>query len=262
MDHHMSAGHGMLILGTENGIYLLHLAMRGMAAHQFQLVLKVDLEADPATSIGDRSFIGTDINFQNSSANQIYLRDRGHPQNNVDVYTFRPGQSFPLAELVAGERTDFRGDFVRGHFERDHAPPNILKNVSVQVKEILFAQHLQRPEADDPHPLDAGRLDFLLFGSGDEYFISHKITLHEAPTDNAFHQVFFLQEQTAQRLNFDLTRAVALIEIDGAHAAANGRLPEEGGTFPGQITELIQGVDVPLPIELEVHPEHYLEVLM
>jgi hypothetical protein len=252
----------MLVLGTENGIYLLHLAMRGMAAHRFQLILKVELEADPATSIGDRSFVGTDINIRNTSANQIYFRDRSHPDNDVEVYTFRPGQSFPLAELVAGERTDFRGDFVRGHFERDPGPPDILKNVSVQVKEILFAQALQSPEAGDPHPLDAGRLDFLLFGSGDEFFISHKITLHEAPTDNAFHQVFFLQEQTAQQLNFDLTRSTALIEIDGAHAEANGRLPETGGAFPGQLKELVQGVDVPLPIELAVHPQHYLEVLM
>lgn len=262
MNPNMSAFHGMLVLGNQNEIYLLHLAMRRMPAHKFQLILKIELEAGPSTLIGDTSFVGDDVDLDNTSANQVYFLDRGHPANDVSLYSFRPGEDFPLMEIIVGDRTSFRGDFVRGHFERRPEPPDILTDVTVRVKEILYAQPLQAPAPDVPHPLETGKLEFLLFGSRDEYFISHKITLHNQPTDNAFHQVFELQESTAQQLNFDLTRKVALVEIDGTRAAANGRLPETGGSFPCSLNELIQDSEVPLPLELEVHPEHYLEVLM
>ena len=262
MNPNMSAFHGMLVLGNQNEIYLLHLAMRRMPAHKFQLILKIELEAGPSTLISDTSFVGNDVDLENTSANQVYFLDRGHQDNDASVYSFQPGEDFPLMEIIEGDRIRFRGDFVRGHFERESDAPDILTDVTVRVKEILYAQPLQAPGPDDPHPLDSGRLEFLLFGSRDEYFISHKITLHDDPTDNAFHQVFELQESTAQKLNFDLTRKVALVEINGTHAAANGRLPETGGSFPCSLNELIQNCEVPLPFELEVHPEHYLEVLM
>ena len=262
MQNQMMGSHGMLVLGNKNGIYLLHLAMRSHSTHQIQLILKIDLEAGPTTRIGDHSFVGDDIDLDNTSSNQVYFLDRSHPANNVPVYTFRPGERFPLIEVVTGDRTSFRGDFVRGHFERQANAPDILTDVTVRVKEILYAQQLQSPAQNVPHPLDSGRLEFLLFGARDEYFISHKITLDSEPTDNGFHQVFGVQERTAERLNFDLTRKVALVEIDGTHASLKGRLPEIGGKFPCQLKELVQGIEVPLPLELEIQPEHYLEVLM
>jgi len=254
--------HGMLVLGKQNEIYLLHLAMRSMPTHQFQLILKVDLEAGPATRIGDRSFVADDVSLDNTSANQIYFLDRNHPANNVPVYTFRPGQIFSLNEIAAGDSTSFQGSFIRGHFEQDQNPRSLLSNVTVRVKEILYAQPLQTPAQDVPHPLDSGGLEFLLFGARDEFFISHKITLHSDPSDNAFHQVFVVQESNAQQLNFDLTRKAAVAEIDAALATGQGRLPDIGGNFPSLINELIQGSETPLPFELAVHPQHYLEVLM
>jgi hypothetical protein len=265
MHNHLTGAHGMLVLGNEDKIYLLHLAMRSHPAHQFQLILKVILEAGPTTLIGDRSFVGDDVSLDTTSANQVYFQDRSHPANNVSVYTFRPGEQFSLIEIITGDRTTFRGDFVRGHFEREQSAPDILTDVTIRVKEILYAQQLQQPAHDVPHPLDTGRVEFLLFGARDEYFISHKITLHGGegkPDDNGFHQEFAVQGSTAERLNFDLTRRVALVEIDGTHATAEGRLPEIGGKFPSQLKELIKGIEASLPLELEVHPEHYLEVLM
>jgi hypothetical protein len=93
------AGHGMLVLGNKNNIYLLHLAMRTAPAHQFQLILKVDLEAGPTTRIGDRSFVGEEISLDSTGANQVYFLDRNHPDNKVSIYTLRPGERFPLIDI-------------------------------------------------------------------------------------------------------------------------------------------------------------------
>jgi len=266
MQSHFIAGHGMLVLGSKNNIYLLHLAMRNHHAHRFQLILKVDLEAGPTTQIGDRSFVGNEISLDSTGANQVYFMDRNHPDNKVSTYTLRPGEAFPLIEIIAGDRTRFQGDFVRGHMEGpEGSMRDILTNVTVRVKEILYAQHLQKPGLDVPHPLDTGKLEFLLFGAGDEYFISHKITLHgenKKPNNNGFHQVFVIEKSTAERLNVDLTGRTALIEIDGDHASVAGRLPVSGGKFPCRLRQLAPCIEISLPLDMEVLPEHYLEVLM
>jgi hypothetical protein len=262
---HFIAGHGMLVLGNKDNIYLLHLAMRTHPAHQFQLILKVDLEAGPTTRIGDRSFVGEEISLDSTGANQVYFLDRNHTDNKVSIYTLRPRERFPLIEVIAGDRTGFRGDFVRGHFELDANPPDILTNVTVRVKDILYAQHLKKPAFDVPHPLETGKLEFLLFGAGDEYFISHKITLHgekKKPNNNGFHQVFVIKKSTAERLKVDLTRRTALLEINDDHASEEGRLPDTGGKFPCQLKQLDPCIEISLPLDMEVLPEHYLEVLM
>lgn len=260
------AGHGMLVLGNKNNIYLLHLAMRNHPAHQFQLILRVDLETGPTTQIGDRSFVGQEISLDGTGANQVYFQDRNHPDNNVSLYTLRPGERFPLIEIIAGDRTRFRGDFVRGHMEGpEGSMHDILTNVTVRVKEILYAKHLQIPASSVPHPRDTGKLEFLLFGGGDEYFISHEITLHgekKKPDNNGFHQVFVIKKSTAERLKIDLTSRTALIEIDAGHASLDGRLPVAGGKFPCRIKQLPPCMEISLPLDLEVLAEHYLEILM
>jgi hypothetical protein len=47
----------------------------------------------------------------------------------------------------------------------------------------------------------------------------------------------------------------------GTHATSQGRLPQQGGTFSARLNGLIQGMDIPLPLQIELAPEHYLEVL-
>jgi len=254
-------GHGMLVLGTQGKIYLVHLAMRSRAEHRFQLVLEVDFEA--AGAIGDRSFVG-DRDLASVPANEIYFRDRNHPDNPVSVYTLDPLESFALTEIPRGERLSFRGDVVRGHFERDDEPPILLENALIVVRRILFFQDFRELDANASHPLDEGRLEMLLFGSEGEYFLTHRITLHGdpgEPGDNAFHQVFPLSTASAERLRFgSLEQAVPLM-IDGSEATDLGRLPVAGGGFPARIEGLIEGVSTSLPLEVEVGAEHYLEIL-
>ena len=259
-----SGFHGMLVLGTQGNIYLVHLAMRSRPEHRFQLLMEVDFEA--AGGIGDRTFLDEDTGLASASANEIYFRDRNHPDNPVSVYTFRPDEGFVLTEIPQGERLSFRGDIVRGHFERDREPPTLLENAVIVVRKILFFQDFRELDPDAPHPLDEGRLEMLLFGGDGEYFLTHRITLHgdpEAPEErnNAFHQVFPLRSASAERLRFrSLSEAVPLT-LDGAEATSVGRLPEAGGRFPARLHGLIEGVSTPLPLEVEVGPEHYLEVL-
>ena len=255
--------HGMLVLGTKGKIYLLHLAMRNNTSHMFQLIMEVELAHSLRTRIGDQTFIGEAVDFDTATPKQIYFLDRNDTKNKTSVYTFEPTEPFVLTDIPQGQRLTFRGNFIRGHFERDASPPRILEDVIVKVNRILYFQNLRLFDSKTTHPLEEGKLQFLLFGANGQYFITHKITLHGEkgkPNDNGFHQVFPVGPGSAQQLNFDLIRQTALIEIDAGNATSQGRLPISGGNFTSVIRDLIKDADTPFSIE--IGPEHYLEELM
>ena len=261
-----AATHGMLVLGTQDKVYLLHLAMRTHAPHQFQLIMEAEFTRGPDTVIADRFFIGDEANLDTVSPIELYFRDRTHEDNDTPHYTFLPAERFVLTEIPQGKRLTIPGHVFRGHFElRETNPRRLLRDVEVKINKILYFQDLRESLADIPHPLTESKLEFLLFGGDGEYFAEHRITFHgqkDNPDNNSFHQVFQVKASTAELLNFDLTRRTILLEIDGAHATPAGRLPQEGGQFSARLLELIQGEDTPLPLELELEPEHYLEVLL
>jgi hypothetical protein len=255
--------HGMLVLGKKGKVYLLHLAMRNNASHMFQLIMEVELDHNIRTRVGDRTFIGEAVDFDTATPEQIYFLDRNDKKNETSVYTFEPNEPFVLTEIPQGQRLTFRGNIVRGHFERDASPPRILKDVIVKVSRILYFQDLRVFDPNSTHPLEEGKLQFLLFGANGQYFITHKITLHgekEKSNDNGFHQVFPVGSVSAQHLNFDLIRQTALVEIDASKATSQGRLPKFGGNFASVIKNLIKDTDT--PFSMEIGPEHYLEELM
>ena len=263
-----AALHGMLAVGSQGKVYLLHLAMRTHAAHQFQLIMEVEFTRGPATAIADRLFVGEEVDLDAVSPADIYFRDRTHQDNGASHYTFVPADRdriFVLTEIPRGARTTILGHVVRGHFERPATNPTpLLTNVEANIVRILYFQDLREQLADAPHPLSLERLEYLLFGGDGEYFAEHRITLHggaDGAQDNAFHQVFEVTPGTAQALHFDVTRRTALLEIDAARVTPSGRLPVEGGRFSARLLGLVEGVDTPLPFELELEPEHYLEVL-
>ncbi len=252
--------HGMLVLGTRGEIYLLHLAMRNVPQHMFQLVVRIELEGSSRTRIGDRDFLGEAADLATVSPDQVYFLDRNHPGNDVAVYTFQPAESFVLTEIPDGRRLTFRGDIVRGHFERDPNAPAILRDVIVSVRDIVFFQDLRALDSNAPHPLAEGKRELLLFGANEEYFLTHRITLHGdvgQPDNNAFHQVFPLTADTSAGLRFEPSSRAVAVEIEGSETAL---LPTEGGLFPAQLRGLVD--DVALPLTLELGPEHYFEELM
>ena len=178
----------------------------------FQLILEVNLAHSLRTRVGDRTFIGDAVDFNTATPKQIYFLDRNDTKNKTSVYTFEPTEPFVLNEIPKGKRLSFRGNIVRGHFERDAAPPRILEDVIVNVNQIIYFQDLRLFDSKTTHPLEEGKLQFLLFGANDQYFITHKITLHGEkgiPDNNGFHQVFLVEAGSAQHLNFDLIRQTA-----------------------------------------------------
>jgi hypothetical protein len=130
------------------------------------------------------------------------------------------------------------------------------------VRDILHNRSLVEPEHGEPHPLDDGNLEYLMFGGGNEYFLSHRITFHQTPANNAFHQLFGLDDATAAALRFDLPTLAATVRLAGPAATAEGRLPAAGGSFAGRVTGLVDHSDTALDVELGTGEELYLEMLM
>ena len=255
-----SGFHGMLVLGTQDDVYLVHLAMRTNPQHTFQLILRVDFTRGDGTRVGDSRFLDEAQDPETADPNRIYFLDRNHPENDVDVYTFDPGEGFVLTQIPRGERRSFRGDVVRGHFERDVGPPVLLRDVVVSVRDVVFFQDLRELDPSTPHPLTAGKREFLLFGSGEELFLTHRITLHGRqgrPDDNGFHQVLPVRAVTAEGL--DLSTRAAAVEV--AFTARDFELyPVDGGEFQVEVTGL--EADESPRLALEVGLEHYFENLM
>ena len=147
-------GHGMLVVGLET-IFFYHLPMF-MSPHDYQVILE-----------------GT-LSQQGSDPQRTYREDRkSHVKTRV--YTFNP-VPFVLPDLFppAPKLKKVRGDLFRGHFEKPPEypaePSEIGSGVDVTITNVVFAQKL----LPLPTPLD--RLEYLLFGKGNELFLAHLIT--------------------------------------------------------------------------------------
>jgi len=193
--------HNMMIVG-EKTLYLSHLPMfvrEGApptfdSPHRFQVILEATF------SDGTRDLT------------RDYFSDRAKNPS-VKMYTLNPAL-FVLSRLnpsgVALKK--FRGNTVfRGHLERDGEPfigftgdrPPAGGVFDVNVKRVVHF-HQFDPKASKPE-----RLEYLLFGKGDELFLSHFIT-----KPNDFDQIIsvkiadppFTAEQLAQGVHVTFTR--------------------------------------------------------
>jgi hypothetical protein len=170
------AVHGMLLFG-ERRVYLSHLPLFH-APHDYQLILAADLEggADP---LGPRS---------------RYLDDRRRTQ--TAVYTFVP-ERFRLPDLAFQRKAGafrFRGEVVRGHFERGGT--EIDRDVRVTPR-VIFAEKLA-PEGK------VSSDSWLLFGTRDEAYVAHLVA---GPPD--FDQILAVDAPSEVR-DSDLARGVRL----------------------------------------------------
>ena len=142
--------HGMLVVG-ERTIYLSHLPMFTAPNHRFQVILEATLARD-----------GQD-------PHAAYLADR--QQSGATIYTFQPDE-FDTTCLEPGHPqciTSFTGSLFRNHFER-RGKQAILPGRTVNVARVVAFRRLPvegaRPE----------RLEYLLFGAGQDLFLAHLIT--------------------------------------------------------------------------------------
>lgn len=252
--------HGMLVLGTRDNVYLVHLAMRSNPTHMFQLILKVDFTRGEDTEVGDSTFLAASQDLESLDPTQLYFLDRNHPDNDAAVYTFQPREGFVLKDIPRGKRLTFRGDVVRGHFERDLNPPVPLRDVVVRVRDVVYFQDLRELNPSLPHPLAAEKREYLLFGSGGEYFLSHKISLHGdtgRPDNNGFHQV--LPVRASEELTSDLSSGAVAVDVAVGETDAV-LFPVKSSVFRAVLKG--PGEDQVRNLSLEVGPEHYFEELL
>ncbi len=257
-----SGFHGMLVLGTRGHVYLTHLAMRNAPEHMFQLILEVEFQPRENTALVDNSFVTEMADPENATLNQQYFFDRNHPDNDVAVYTLRPRELFVLTELPRKERLAFRGDIVRGHFERDLGPPVLFSDVQVKVSNVVFFQDLRELDQSEPHPLAANKREYLLFGSDGEFFLTHRITLHGdrgRPDNNGFHQVLSVPADAAEELTLDLSSQAASVVAE-ISASETTLFLEHGGVLQSVLTDPESAET--LQLSLKVNSEHYFEELM
>lgn len=251
--------HGMVVLGTRD-VYVTHLAMR-MRPHNFQVIARVHFETTPDTQVSGAAL--SDPGTKDPT--DIYRQDRLHPDNPAGIYTLRP-DPFELSDLVSGELTSFSALLVRGHFERPQTDPmGLIGSVKVVVDQLVYAQELTPPAPGEPSPRDSGVVPHLLFGSGDEFFVAHRISLHGhagMPTDSGYHQIFPVTAEAATRLRFERRDGVVEIATSVDELAVTGRLPDTGGPVAFDVSELVGADEGAIVTKLELAPEHYLETLM
>lgn len=140
--------HGMLLVG-EAAVYLSHLPMF-MAPHNFQVVLQVTLDAEASRR----------------------LRDSRARFGGEDLYTVKP-EEFSILDLVPADpaepaaRSAFKGDVVRGHFEKGGEV--VARGATIHVDDVIHFQELGLADK-------APDLEYILFGTDRQFFLAHRIT--------------------------------------------------------------------------------------
>jgi hypothetical protein len=206
------ATHNMLVVG-EKTVFLSHLPMfreedaEGKLVatpHRFQAVLEATFargsSAQPQTA---------------------YAADRRAHQD-TKIYMVNPSETFKLAELVAARpRRSFKGTVFRGHFERDGKDP-ILKDIDVKVKNVVHFHEF------DPKAARLGKLEYFVFGKGEELFMAHLIT---SPPD--FDQMVAVELPGHEFTDAQLGKGVRVVFNDRENSVAS-RL-KEGDEAAGEI---------------------------
>jgi hypothetical protein len=227
-DHHdPPARHGMVVLGT-NAVYLSHLPMF-MDVHDYQVLLEAE-------------FTGAD-----GHPHPGYADDR--TQNPDLLYTVKP-ERFVLPEILPGtgrpERSSFRGEVFRHHYERTDPPAptpvRVADAVTIMVRSVVHGRQFDRNAERPPH------LQYILFGSGDELFLAHLIST--PPDFDQLIQVRLDVELGAR----DLTRGPRVTVPDRADLAT-----ERIQTGDGIVPAVLHVDDRDIKIDIDPGHEFYFE---
>jgi hypothetical protein len=222
------ATHNMLVVGEET-VYLSHLPMfqeqgEPPMPHRYQVILEV--------TFADQ---------------ERYVKDR-REHRTTKIYMLEP-ETFVLPELVSADpQRKPLGSFkakrvVRGHLERNDNVP-ILQDVEVSVKRVSHFRQF------DPKAKKSLRLEYLLFGKGQELFLAHLIT---APPD--FDQMLAVKVTGHAFTDEELAQGVP-VTFPGTKNAAASRLREKQ-RVTGEMT--VENVPAPKKIQVEVSRELFFE---
>ena len=204
--------HNMLVVG-EKTVFLSHLPMfkeedgEGklvVTPHRFQVVLEAAF-----------------MSGNSAQPQTAYAADRREHQD-TKIYMLNPRETFKLAELVAARpRRSFKARVFRGHFERE-GNVAVLDGVDVTVKNVVHFHEF------DPKAARPGKLEYFIFGKGDELFMAHLIT---SPPD--FDQVVAVELPGHKFTDAQLGKGVRVVFTDRENSVAS-RL-KEGEQAAGEI---------------------------
>jgi hypothetical protein len=218
----------MMVVGEET-IFLSHLPMF-QSEHRFQVVLEATLQKDGKRLDG------------------IYTQDRRN-HSATKMYTLAPTDRFILAELFSADermprRNTFQGTVFRGHLERGGTPIEALTDSEVGITKVVYAREL-RP--DEPK---ADKLEYILFGRGQERFLAHRIT--QAPD---FDHLVAVKIEAPGVTEMVLDRGVIVVIADRENSAAQRLKTDELVAAVGHVT----GADQPIPLHIRIGTEYYFE---
>ena len=190
------ATHNMLMVGEET-VYLSHLPMfqepgKSPMPHRYQAILEVTFPKQ-----------------------DVYAKDR-REHRSTGIYTLNPAK-FVLPELTSPDPqrnplASFTANTIfRGHLEREDRVP-ILQDVKVTVNRVIQLREF------DPGAKRPDRLEYLLFGKGQELFLAHWIA---APPD--FDQILSVKVDGHPFTDDELARGVVVV-IPGKNNTVAERL--------------------------------------
>ena len=220
--------HNMMVVGQQ-AIYLSHLPMFD-SEHRFQVILEATL-ARGGQNVG-----------------KVYVDDR-RANPSVRMYTLKPGDVFVLPRLFGTDpppRRSFPGTLFRGHLERRGTRLDRLTGVEVTVKRVVYAQEIggtagiAKPDT----------LDYVLFGTGSELFLAHRIA--QAPD---FDQIVGVKVSGRAFTSDELARGVSIKVPDRPNTPDRRLRAKDKVAGQAQVT----GANTSLPLTVEVTTEFYFE---
>jgi hypothetical protein len=194
--------HGMLVVGQET-VFLSHLPIFG-SPHDYQVIIE-----------------GT-FTKPGSNPQADYFNDR--KRTSAKLYTVEP-RPFVLTDLSAKTPLrSFKVDLYRGHFERFRTErakeaARIGQDVDVNVTRVIHFQKF------DPKAASMPRLEYFLFGKGNEIFAAHLIT---KPPD--FDQIVSVTPTGQKFSDADLGRGAPIVISGKANTATQRLRPKQVAT--------------------------------
>lgn len=220
--------HNMMVVG-ESTIFLSHLPMFE-SEHRFQVIL----EATFARA--------------GKSVSEVYADDRrGH--RDVRMYTLALRDVFVLARLFGTDpppRRSFRGTVFRGHLERGGERLDGLTDIEVTVKRVVYREEIGGASGI----IKSDKLDYVLFGSGSELFLAHRIA---QPPD--FDQIVGVKVSGHTFADTELERGVSVKILDRENTPDRRLRAGDRVAAQGHVT----GAHMFLPLQVEVAAELYFE---
>ena len=238
--------HNMLVVG-EQTVFLSHLPMfvhmEEMEDPKTHKTMKVPMRAHRYQAIFEVTFTRPSRLIVPPDLQRDYAEDRRRHKK-TRIYTLNPTEEFVLSTLAPPNpsRTSFPATIFRGHLEKGGV--SIFEDALVGIRRVV---HFREFDTTAPRP---SRLQYILFGKGQELFMAHFIS---SPPD--FDHVLSVRLPGAQFSDEDLAKGLRVVFPDRANSIP-ARI-REGQQLAAEIT--LPGATTPKKTQLAAISEFYFE---